>query len=84
MLNISNELQPWTQKVYKFDCSFIHLSNSHNYLTEASFMALSETQKENIINQLNNYHSASLNMNSSMEEIIPHLPNIMEKTYCKL
>lgn len=47
-------------------------------------MALSETQKENIINQINNYHSARLNMNSSMEEIIPHLPNIMEKTYCKL
>jgi len=79
MVDISNELWGWTQNVYKFGCSFIHLSNFHNYLTEDPFMALSDTQKEDIINQINNYHSANLNLNSSLEEIIPYLPNIMEK-----
>ena len=43
------------------------------------FIELSETQKEDIINQINNYHSANLNMNSNLSDIVPYLPNIMEK-----
>ncbi|MEE9361401.1 MAG: hypothetical protein V3U92_02250 [Cellulophaga sp.] len=79
MVNIASELWGWTQNVYKFGCAFIHLSNFHNYLVEDPFMALSENEKEDIINQINNYHSANLDMNSNLNEIIPYLPNIMEK-----
>ena len=79
MVNIASELWGWTQNVYKFGCAFIHLSKFHNYLTEDPFMALSDTEKEDITNQLNNYHFANLNQNSSLNDIIPYLPMVMEK-----
>jgi hypothetical protein len=31
MVELSNVLQGWTLSVYKFGCSFIHLSNYHDY-----------------------------------------------------
>jgi hypothetical protein len=79
MVNISSELLGWTQNVYKFGCSFIHLSNFHNYLIEDPFMELSESEKGIIIKQINNYHSANLNMNSNLSDVVPYLPKIMDK-----
>ncbi len=79
MVGIASQLWGWTQNVYKFGCAFIHLSKFHNYLNEDPFKSLSETDKDNIINQLNDYHNANLNRSSSLEDIIPYLPNVMDK-----
>lgn len=79
MVNIANDLWGWTQNVYKFGCAFIHLSNFHNYLTEDPFMTLPENEKSDIINQINNYHFANLNIDSNLNDIIPYLPKVMAK-----
>ncbi|PXY02927.1 hypothetical protein DF185_02200 [Marinifilum breve] len=79
MVNLASQLRGWTQNVYKFGCAFIHLSNFHSYLTEDPFSSLTDSEKEDIVNQLNNYHFAGLTKDSKMNDIIPYLPNVMDK-----
>lgn len=79
MVDLANNLNGWTQNVYKFGCAFIHLSNFHDYLTEDPFQSLPDNEKDDIINQMKNYHFAILNRESSLNDIIPYLPNVMDK-----
>lgn len=79
MVNVANELKGWTQNVYKFGCAFIHLSNFHNYLSEDPFKSLPDSEKDDIINQMRNYHFANLNRESTLNDIIPYLPSVMDK-----
>ncbi|WP_143273595.1 hypothetical protein [Aquimarina sp. MAR_2010_214] len=79
MVDLADNLNGWTQSVYKFGCAFIHLSNFHDYLTEDPFKSLPDLEKDAIIHQMKNYHSANLNRGSSLNEIIVHLPFVMEK-----
>jgi len=79
MVEIADSLNGWTLSVYKFGCSFIHLSEFHNYNSVNPFSLLSEAEKKDIVSHINNYHCASLNSNSSLEDIIPYLPGVMEK-----
>jgi hypothetical protein len=79
MVDLANSLNGWTQNVYKFGCAFVHLSNFHDYQSEDPFKSLNEADKDSIINQLHNYHGARLTRESSLREIIPFLPNVMDK-----
>lgn len=79
MVELSEKLNGWTLSVYKFGCSFIHLSQFHDYHIIDPLNALSEIEKENIINHINYYHGASLNIKSTINDVIPYLGNILEK-----
>jgi len=79
MVDLANDLNGWTQNVYKFGCSFTHLSNFHNYSAEDPFKSLPDSEKDNIINQMQSYHGVHLTRESSLLEIIPYLPNVMNK-----
>lgn len=79
MIEITNGLHGWTQNVYKFGCSFIHLSNFHDYQTEDPFNSISDQDKDEIIKHMNDYHFVRLNRNSSLNDIIPYLPHVFKK-----
>lgn len=79
MIDLANNLNGWTQNVYKFGCAFIHLSNFHEYHTKNPFQSLENSDKDDIIRQLDYYHGANLNRDSSLNDIIRFLPSVMEK-----
>ena len=79
MVDLADNLNGWTQNVYKFGCAFIHLSNFHDYQSEAPFQSLNDSDKGIIINQLRHYHGANLNRESSFKDLIRFLPMVMNK-----
>lgn len=79
MVELADNLNGWTQNVYKFGCAFIHLSNFHDYQSEDPFQSLEDSDKDSIINQLHYYHGANLSRDSSLNDLIRYLPSVMEK-----
>ena len=79
MVDLANSLMGWAQYVYKFGCSFIHLSNFHNYNVVNPFALLSQEEKNSIIYYMEHYHGAELNNNSEMKDFYPYLSKVMEK-----
>ena len=57
MVELVTRLHGWTLSVYKFGCSFIHLSNFHNYLCENPVNLLSAEKRKAIISHMKQYHS---------------------------
>ena len=79
MVKIANELQGWTASVYKFGCSFIHLSNFHNYKESDPFLSLEESEKNDIKFHLNQYHGYNLENELTFESIKPYLFQVFDK-----
>lgn len=79
MVEISNNLQGWTKSVYKFGCSFIHLSNFHNYREDDPFESLDNIEKENIKNHMYYYHGFNLNNDLTFDNVKPYLNNVFDK-----
>jgi len=79
MVELANSLFGWTQSVYKFGCSFIHLSDFHNYLVSDPFQKLEYEERRNIVKHINNYHSASLSSDSKIEDFFPFVYAIFDK-----
>lgn len=79
MVDISDDLNGWTESVYKFGCAFIHLSNFHDYQENDPFDQLTNQKKEDIKQHLNNYHFFPLSQNLSIQTISPYLPKVFDK-----
>ncbi|HHH0188727.1 TPA: hypothetical protein ACPZCO_003207 [Yersinia enterocolitica] len=79
MIDISQQLQGWTQSVYRFGCSFIHLSDFHNHQMQNSFQQLTETERQDVLSHMRNYHGGPSNDNPDMKEIAQYLPRILNK-----
>ena len=79
MVEISNDLQGWTKSVYKFGCSFIHLSNFHNYIEDDPFESLDRIENDNIKNHMHNYHGFNLDNNLTFDNVKPYLYNVFDK-----
>ena len=79
MVDKANELQGYVHYVYKFGCSFIHLSIFHNYATTNPFDKLNDTEKTDIKNYLNQYHHFPADKELTVENIASYIPSIFEK-----
>lgn len=79
MVDIANDLQGWTNSVYKFGCAFIHLSNFHDYKTTDPFESLNQVEKIDIKSHLNQYHGFDLQKELTFESLIPYLKKVFEK-----
>jgi hypothetical protein len=79
MVDLSQRLQGWTQSVYKFGCAFIHLSDFHNHLGQNPFDSLKESEREDILSQMRNYHGGPLRDNPDMAELASYVPKVFEK-----
>lgn len=79
MVDISQKLQGWTQSVYRFGCAFVHLSDFHNHHSQNPFQRLTETEQQDVLSHMRNYHGGPLHDNPTMEEFSQYLPRIFEK-----
>ena len=79
MVDLSQQLQGWTQSVYKFGCAFIHLSDAHNHLTENPFDKLSKLEQQDILAHMRFYHRGPDHDNPDMSELALFVPMIFEK-----
>jgi hypothetical protein len=79
MVDKANELMGYVQYVYKFGCGFIHLSDFHNYTTTNPFDKLTETEKANVKNYLNQYHLFPIDNELTVESITNFIPDVFEK-----
>jgi hypothetical protein len=74
----------WSARVYRFGCSFIHLSNLHDHQARDPFKALPRHDREIIVGQLNYYHGADLNPDSTFAEVAELVPKVMKKVSSNL
>lgn len=77
MVDFANSLKGWAEYVYRFGCSFIHLSNLHDHLARDPMEAISEKEKEAIFNYMRQYHGGPLG--ETFRDLIPYLPNVFDK-----
>jgi len=79
MVDLAQNLQGWTRSVYKFGCSFIHLSDFHNHFAQNPFSNLPAAEKTAIITHMRNYHGGPPTENPTIEQLSIYLPSIFEK-----
>ncbi len=79
MVELSQNLQGWTQSVYKFGCAFVHLSDFHNHLAQDPFQKLSKAEQQDVLSHMRNYHGGPQHDNPSMEELSGYVPRIFDK-----
>jgi hypothetical protein len=79
MVELAQQLQGWTQSVYKFGCAFVHLSDFHNHFAENPFNKLDESEKQDILSHMRYYHGGPSHNNLDMAELAFYLPQIFEK-----
>ncbi|MCF6442320.1 hypothetical protein L1077_23110, partial [Pseudoalteromonas luteoviolacea] len=79
MVELSNELNGWTRSVYKFGCSFIHLSNYHDYSSENPFDQLTEDDQASILEHMRKYHGGPMSDSPSFTELAYYFPSVFKK-----
>ena len=79
MVDLAQHLQGWTQSVYKFGCAFIHLSNLHDYNDRDPLLQLPADERTDIISHCRYYHGGPLSDSAGFDELVPYLPNVLEK-----
>lgn len=79
MADLAPRLQGWTQLVYRFGCSFIHLSDLHDYLARDPFRGLPLEDRQNIARYLRQYHGGVVSADSTFGEITAYLPKVLDK-----
>jgi hypothetical protein len=84
MVELSNKLQGWSFSVYKFGCSFIHLSNFHDYSASNPFEQIDDEEKYNILSHLRQYHGGPQSDAPKFEELSRYFPKVFEKIAANL
>ncbi|HYA43660.1 MAG TPA: hypothetical protein VEF34_20340 [Syntrophobacteraceae bacterium] len=79
MVDLAQHLQGWTQSVYKFGCSFVHLSDFHNHITQNPFDKLMDSEKQDILNHMRYYYGGPSHNVPDMSELSFYVPQIFEK-----
>ena len=79
MVDIAQQLQGWTQSVYRFGCAFVHLSDFHNHFTQNPFEKLGNDEKRHVLTHMRTYHGGPSHDNPSMRELAGYLPRVFEK-----
>lgn len=79
MVNIANRLRGWTESVYEFGCSFVHLSNCHDHGSRDPFLALAKQEREVILRHMRNYHGGPSRDNPTFDDLVPFLPLVFDK-----
>jgi hypothetical protein len=79
MVDLAQQLQGWTQSVYRFGCAFAHLSDFHNHLAQNPFEKLPDAERRHILSHMRRYHDGPSDDNPDMEELATYLPRVFEK-----
>lgn len=84
MVDLAQELQGWTQSVYKFGCAFIHLSNLHDYNNRDPLLQLSAQERQDILEHCRYYHGGPPADAERFEDLVPYCPRVLEKISANL
>jgi hypothetical protein len=79
MVERAQAFHGWVRNVYLFGCSFIHLSDRHDYLARDPFRALPLAEREWIAQYLRRYHGGLASSDSTFREISAYAPKILNK-----
>lgn len=79
MVDRAQNIHGWAQRVYRFGCGFIHLSNLHDYLARDPFQSLPPDEREWIAQYLHQYHDGKVSLNSTFDDIKVYIPKVLEK-----
>jgi hypothetical protein len=79
MVDLADQLNGWTASVYKFGCSFIHLSNFHDHLAIDPFKALPQSERDDIVKHLRAYHGGPRGADPSFGDIVAMVPEVFNK-----
>ena len=82
MVDLSQELQGWTQSVYKFGCAFIHLSAFHDYSDRDPLQQISPQERQDILEHSRAYHGGP--KGESFADLVPYLPKVLAKVSANL
>lgn len=78
IVGLATFLGGWEQVAYDFGCKAIHLSDRHAYQISDPVKNLSLNDRQEIHQYLQSYHSY-VGENLTMDDIVVHLPKVMEK-----
>lgn len=79
MVDLAQNLQGWTQSVYKLGCAFIHLSYLHDYNDRDPLLQLPAEERRDIMAHLRSYHGGPAPGAECFEDLVPYLPRVLEK-----
>ncbi|TKZ17998.1 hypothetical protein FAP39_13660 [Shimia litoralis] len=79
MVELARKLHGWARSVYLFGCSFIHLSNLHDYNDRDPFLLVSEQERRSLIDHCRHYHGGPNSNAKSFSALLPYLPKVLEK-----
>ena len=84
MVDLAQNLHGWTRLVYRFGCSFIHLSDLHDYQARDPFRGLSSEDQEAIAQYLRQYHGGDVSVDSTFKEVAEYVPKVLDKIVSNL
>lgn len=79
MVDHAQNLHGWTQLVYRFGCSFIHLSDLHDYHARDPFRGLPPEERQQIAQYLHRFHGGEVSADSTFNEIGAYVPKVLDK-----
>jgi hypothetical protein len=79
MVNLAQNLHGWTRLVYRFGCTFIHLSDLHDYQARDPFRGLPPEDREAIAQYLRQYHGGDVSADSTFKEVAEYVPKVLDK-----
>jgi hypothetical protein len=79
MVDFAQQLQGWTQSVYRFGCAFVHLSDFHNHIAENPLDKLETAERQNVLFHMRYYHGGPCDDNPKMAEFASYVPQVFGK-----
>ena len=79
MVELANQLQGWTESVYRFGCGFIHLSNLHDHHARDPMSLIPASEKAVILQHMRHYHGGPLQPDPTFLDLQPFLPMVFDK-----
>ena len=70
---------PWSVLVYEIGCSFVHLSNLHDYQQRQPADLLSKVKLDELVRYLTHYHGGALDDRSTFEDLFNYVPRVFQK-----
>jgi len=79
MVELANQLQGWTESVYRFGCAFIHLSSFHDYQNRDPMSVISDEERTAMLKHMMYYHGGPSSPDPSWQDVLPYLPKVFDK-----
>ena len=84
LLDFAETLNGWDKGISEFGFSFKKLSNDFNYGSKNPISSMAESDRKMLHNYIADYHRSDFPEDFTIEDLIPLLPEVIEKIAAKL